>query len=112
MKSSKPRRRKRVIREKAENQQVELKAAKDGCPKRLYDSLSSFSNQDTGGVILFGIDEAADFSVCGVYDAQDLQHKVTEQCREMEPVVRATFSTVEIDGKVVVSAADRRANQS
>ena len=25
------------------------------CPKRLYDTLSSFSNQDNGGVLLFGI---------------------------------------------------------
>ena len=50
------------------------------CPKRLYDTLSSFSNQDNGGVLLFGIDETAGFQVVGVYDAQDLQKKVTEQC--------------------------------
>lgn len=37
--------------------ELELKAAHEGCPKRLYDTLSAFSNQDTGGVILFGVDE-------------------------------------------------------
>ena len=42
---------------KCENQILELKSAEKGCPKRLYDSLSSFSNQDEGGVIVFGIDE-------------------------------------------------------
>ena len=55
------------------------------CPKRLYDTLSSFSNQDNGGVLLFGIDETAGFQVVGVYDAQDLQKKVTEQSLRFAP---------------------------
>ena len=42
---------------KTEKQTVELKAAEKGCPTRLYDTLSSFSNQDEGGVIIFGVDE-------------------------------------------------------
>lgn len=42
---------------KTENQTVELKSAEKGCPTRLYDTLSSFSNQDEGGVIIFGVDE-------------------------------------------------------
>ncbi len=37
-----------------EMQTVELKAANKGCPTRLYDTLSSFANQDEGGVIVFG----------------------------------------------------------
>ena len=41
---------------KCETQTLELKSAFQGCPKRLYDSLSSFSNQDDGGIIIFGID--------------------------------------------------------
>ncbi len=36
---------------KAETQTLELKAASQGCPARLYDTLSSFSNQDEGGII-------------------------------------------------------------
>ena len=63
----------RVTIQKAESQTIELKSAHQGCPTRLYDSLSSFSNQNEGGVILFGIDEKDDFSIKGVYDAQDLQ---------------------------------------
>lgn len=46
----------RVTIQKAESQTIELKSAHQGCPTRLYDSLSSFSNQNEGGVILFGID--------------------------------------------------------
>lgn len=32
-----------------ESQTLELKAAHEGCPGKLYDTLSAFSNQDTGG---------------------------------------------------------------
>ncbi len=67
-------------------------------------TLSSFSNQDEGGILIFGMDEKENFTVCGVYDAQDLQKKVTEQCKQMEPPVRALFTVCEMDGKTVVSA--------
>ncbi len=93
-----------IKRQRTEKQTIELKAANKGCPTRLYDTLSSFSNQDSGGVIIFGIDEASDFEVVGVYDAQDLQKKVTEQCKQMEPAVRALFTVCEIDDKIIVSA--------
>lgn len=87
-----------------EMQTIELKAANKGCPTRLYDTLSSFSNQDDGGIIIFGLDENKKYTVVGVYDAQDLQKKVTEQCKQMSPMVRALFTICEIDDKVVVSA--------
>lgn len=93
-----------IKRQKTEKQNIELKAANKGCPSRLYDTLSSFSNQDSGGVILFGIDENSDYETVGVYDPQDLQKKVTEQCKQMEPTVRALFTVCEIDDKVIVSA--------
>ena len=89
---------------KAEGQNLEVKAAREGCPSRLYDTLSAFSNQDGGGVLVFGLDESAGFGVVGVYDPQDLQHKVAEQCKQMEPVVRAVFTVAVVDGKSVVSA--------
>lgn len=89
---------------KTETQNVELKAAEKGCPTRLFDTLSAFSNQDEGGVMIFGIDEAEGYAVKGVYDAQDLQKKVTEQCKQMEPSVRALFTICDIEDKTIVSA--------
>ena len=89
---------------KTETQTIELKSAEHGCPTRLFDTLSSFSNQDEGGIIVFGIDEKDDYKIKGVYDAQDLQKKVTEQCKQMEPSVRALFTVCDIDGATVVSA--------
>ena len=93
-----------IRRQKAEGQTIEVKAAEKGCPQKLYDTLSSFSNQDMGGTIVFGIDEKQDFALVDVYDLQDLQKNVTEQCNQMEPPVRAVFTTAEIEGKYVCSA--------
>jgi ATP-dependent DNA helicase RecG len=87
-----------------ETQVLEVKAAREGCPTKLFGTLSGFSNQDDGGVILFGLDEKQGFRLVGVYDAQDLQKRVAEQCKQMEPVVRPLFTVAEVDGKIIVSA--------
>lgn len=89
---------------KSESQKIELKSAVKGCPERLFNTLSSFSNQDDGGVIIFGIDEAEGYKIKGVYDPQDLQKRVTEQCKQMEPTVRALFTVCKIDEYTIVSA--------
>jgi len=94
----------KIKKYQCEFQTVEVKAANMGCPMRLFDTLSSFSNQDEGGVIVFGIDEKTNFSTVGVYDPQDLQKKVMEQCKQMEPKVRALFTVCEVDEKIIVSA--------
>lgn len=89
---------------RCETQTLELKSAEYGCPKRLYDTLSSFSNQDDGGMIVFGIDEEKNYKETGVYDAQDIQKKINEQCLQMTPVVRPLITVVEKEGKKFVSA--------
>lgn len=89
---------------KCETNTLELKSADGGCPERLYDTLSSFSNQDDGGTIVFGINEKQGYKEVGVYDAQDLQKKITEQCQQMSPKVRPLITVAECDGKVFVSA--------
>lgn len=89
---------------KCETRTLELKAAETGCPKRLYDTLSSFSNQDDGGVIIFGIDETDHYRECGVYDPQDIQKKINEQCLQMYPPVRPLLTVVEKDSRFFVSA--------
>ncbi len=92
-----------VIARRCEMQHVELKAAAKGCPTRLYDTLSSFANQRNGGTIIFGIDQLG-YTVCGVYDPQDLQVKVTEQALQMSPAVRPLFTVAAYKGKTIVSA--------
>ncbi len=94
----------KVIHQKMEFQTIEIKAAHEGSPKRLYDSLSSFSNQDDGGVILFGIDEQSGFKKVGVHDPKALQDKIVEQCNEMVPKIRPLVTVYEEDGLFFVSA--------
>lgn len=87
-----------------EEQTTEVKAAHGGCPEKLYDTISSFSNQNSGGIFVFGLNEKENFKKVGVYDPQDLQKKVMEYCEQMTPVVRPVFTVCDEDGLVFVSA--------
>lgn len=88
-----------ISNRKYETQTEECKAARGGCPEHLYDTFSSFSNQDEGGVIVFGIDEKNNFEKCGVYDIKDLQLQLQNKCDVMSPPVRAFFTAVNLEGK-------------
>ena len=43
---------------KSETQNLEYKTAAKGEPHKLYDTLSSFSNQDEGGIFILGLDKS------------------------------------------------------
>lgn len=92
----------KIQRYQCEFQHIEIKTAEKGCPK-LFDSLSSFSNQDTGGIIICGLKEKERFTAVGVYDVQDLQQKIASQCKQMEPELRPLFTTTMVDDKAVVA---------
>ena len=93
-----------IQRNKCETQILEIKAAESGCPRKMYDTLSSFSNQDDGGVIVFGVAEEDHFRECGVYDPQDIQKQILAQCQQMEPAVRPLLTVVQKNEKHFVSA--------
>ncbi len=83
----------KIRNRKCEEQVVEVKAAHKGCPEKLYDTFCPrFSNQDSGGTLVFGLDEKQNFAKVGVYDPQDLQKKVMEYGEQMTPVVRPVFT--------------------
>ncbi len=82
---------------------IELKSSSKGVTEKIYDTISAFSNQDMGGVIVFGINEE-NYKPCGVLDAELVQKRVGEQCEEMVPVVRPVLSCISIDGKKIVTA--------
>jgi len=95
---------KKIQVQKAETKNIELKSASGGYPKKLYDTLSAFSNQDDGGIIIFGINETEEFGIVGVYDVQDLQKKINEQCKQMVPIIRPVFTVTLFEDKLIVSA--------
>ena len=45
--------------------------------------------------IIFGIDEKQNYKEVGVYDPQDIQKKINEQCLQMEPIVRPVMTVVD-----------------
>lgn len=87
-----------------EAQTIEVKSAHVGCPEKLYDTISAFSNQNSGGVFVFGLEESENFREVGVYDAQDLQKKIMEYCEQMTPAVRPVFTVCGEGDHVFVSA--------
>lgn len=94
---------KKIQRIQAELPDVEVKSAKQGCPK-VFDSLSSLANLSGGGTILFGMDERDDFRICGVYDANDLMTQITNQCQQMTPVLRPLYTVAACESGTIVSA--------
>ena len=91
-------------RHQSELENVEVKTAKGGTPKRLYESLSAFANRPGGGVVLFGLEEARDFQIVGVGDLNRLQEEITSVASDqMEPALRPQFTVDEIDGGIVAA---------
>ena len=91
-----------VQKRQSEFDHVEVKTARGGTPRRLYEPLSAFANRTGGGVLLFGLDESKDFSVVGVGDAHRLQEDITSLASaDMEPALRPQFLVDEIEGETV-----------
>ncbi len=88
----------------ADPQTVACVPAHREAPEEIYDLVSSFANQDEGGVIVFGVDEQADYEPVGVYAVLDLQQAIADQCAQMSPCVDPVFTVATVDGKRVVSA--------
>ncbi|MBI2843051.1 MAG: putative DNA binding domain-containing protein [Armatimonadetes bacterium] len=89
----------------SELENVEVKSAHSGTPRRLYESLSAFSNHVGGGVLLFGLDEERNFDVVGVGSACRLQEDLSSlAASEMEPTLRPEFTVEQVDGRTVVAA--------
>jgi len=93
-----------VQKRQSEFDHVEVKAARGGTPRRLYEPLSAFANRTGGGVLLFGLDESKDFTVVGVGDAHRLQEDITSLASaDMEPALRPQFMVDEIEDDTVVA---------
>ena len=87
-----------------ETDDLEVKTASGGTPKRLERSLSAFANTH-GGVLLFGLDERHNFKLVGVRDAQALQKDLAELAQsQMEPAVSIEIANEIVSGVSVVVA--------
>lgn len=84
---------------------VEAKCARNELPRRVWETLSAFSNSPGGGVLLLGIDETERFAAVGVTNPAKLQADLGSLCADqMEPPLRPLIQFWEVDGRTVVSA--------
>ena len=94
----------KIVEEKYEGDDIELKSGHEGNPKAFYDTLSSFSNT-RGGTIIFGIDEKKNYELCGVKDFVGVRKTIEEVCKQMVPPVRAIISEAQdAEGRHFVAA--------
>ena len=67
-----------VQQRRSELDNVEVKTARGGTPRRLYEPLSAFANRTGGGVLLCGLSEAGDFAV-GMVGIDGIAELVSER---------------------------------
>ena len=83
---------------------IEAKAAASDLPKRLWESLSAFSNTANGGVLILGVAEELEFKVVGVKNPKKVQQDLASLCDVMSPPVRAYIQVHQIERKTVITA--------
>jgi ATP-dependent DNA helicase RecG len=83
---------------------IEAKAAAGGLPKSVRDTISAFSN-DRGGTILLGLDESANFATVAGFDPVRIRDALAGACADdLEPPVRAEIDILDFEGGAVVVA--------
>lgn len=83
-----------------EDKITEFKSSETDCAK-LYDTLSSFSNQDMGGVIICGIDEKENL-ICGIQNPDLVVKKIQAQCENMTPQLHPIITTYSLRSKTLI----------
>lgn len=83
---------------------VEVKAAGGGLPKSLPETISAFSN-DLGGTIILGLAERTGFDLSEGFDAAKMRDDLASMCADnMSPPIRAHLEIVDFEGGQVVVA--------
>lgn len=82
---------------------IACKRVAGGLPESLGRTLCAFANTPSGGTIMLGVDEEANFEVTGVQDDKAAQEAVDALCREaVEPAPHLLFRSVVVDGSTVL----------
>ncbi len=83
---------------------VEVKAAGGGMPKSARETLSAFSN-DEGGILVLGLDESTGFAPASGFDAVKIRDDLASMCADaMQPPVRADIQIEDLEGTQMVVA--------
>lgn len=83
---------------------VEAKRAREGVPRRIWETLSAFANTPGGGVLVLGVDEEKGFAPAGVTNPAKVQADLGSVAAQMEPPLRPLLQVFEVDGVSIVVA--------
>lgn len=95
-----------AIRHNSETPKVEFKDGRGGLPRKIWETVSSFSHSPGGGIIVFGVMEGKDkkLEVIGTDNIAELQEKFSNLVsNEMSTVIRPDYHIVEIMTKNVLA---------
>jgi ATP-dependent DNA helicase RecG len=85
--------------------EVEVKRAAGGFPRSVAPSLSAFANTPGGGTLIFGLDEAKNFSAVGVYDVAACKSALASLARQgIDPPVNPITWDFTFEGKQIIAA--------
>ncbi|MCQ9352664.1 putative DNA binding domain-containing protein [Corynebacterium sp. 153RC1] len=86
-----------------DSNEVEVKAAVGGLPKKLVRTVSAFSNGN-GGLIILGLDEQNGFMPAEGFDPKAIADAAAGMCADkVTPPARANISIEDVDGSPVVT---------
>lgn len=84
---------------------VEVKLAAGGFPQSVAPTRSAFGNTPGGGILLFGLDEAAGFAPIGVYDVAACKAALASASRQaVVPPVTFDVADFLLEGAAIVAA--------
>jgi ATP-dependent DNA helicase RecG len=84
---------------------VEVKACREGFPRRIWETISAFANTPGGGVIVLGISETQDgIDLTGVKNPSKHQSDLASLCDQMIPPLRPLIEIHKYEGKSFVTA--------
>jgi ATP-dependent DNA helicase RecG len=88
----------------ADGARIEFKAAEQGFPKTLWETLSSFANTPGGGLIVLGVSETpAGLFATGVKRPEKFEKDAASLCDQMVPPLRPLIETHRVKGRAFVT---------
>lgn len=91
-----------VQRQCYEGAKIEVKAAHQGLPSRLYQTLSAFANSTGGGIVILGLDERQNFAAVGVAEPQQRLAELGDMASRMIPPLRLAPMVAHVEDKPVI----------